>query len=111
MILGGTGLTFVLVTVYGIYHFFFRMNGLPAGEFVGESISPDGSYTVRLYESNPALSSGGTRGEVVNHLTGETRNIYWKYNRNLFDYVRLFYIERGRDMFQAIDILVESKSA
>ena len=68
----------------GVHHFFFSMNSLPQGELVCESTSPKGTYTVRLYETNSALSVGGTRGEVVYNERGRKKNIYWEYNRNLF---------------------------
>jgi len=63
----------------------YSMAGLPKGEFVCESVSPQGTYTAKLYVTNPVLSVGGTRGELVNNKTGRTRNIYWEYNRYLFE--------------------------
>jgi hypothetical protein len=71
---------------WGVYYYFsYSMASLPQGEFVCESTSPQGTYTVKLYETNPTLSVGGTRGEVVNNKTGKKRKIYWEYNRNLFE--------------------------
>ena len=75
----------VLLLGYGIYRFGFSMSHLPEGEFLFESTSPQGSYTVKLYETNSALSVGGTRGEVIYNKTGKKRNIYWEYARNLFE--------------------------
>ena len=69
---------------YGLYYYFFNsMESLPQGEFLCESTSPQGTYLVRLFRTNPALSAGGTRGEVISHKTGRRRTIYWEYNRNL----------------------------
>jgi len=76
------GVVFLLFQLVVTY-FFFNMGNLPQGEFVGESISPKGTYTVMFYVTSPALSVGGTRGEVTNNKTGMKRNIYWEYNRNL----------------------------
>lgn len=71
----------IILLGYGAYYFFFSMNHLPKGEFLCESTSPQGTYTVKLYETNPAHSVGDTRGEVINNKTGKKRNIYWEYNR------------------------------
>ena len=78
-----SGVVFILIG-YGIYHFFFNMNNLPEGEFHMESISPQSTYTVKLYVHSSALSSDGIRGEVINNKTGKKRNIYWAYARYLF---------------------------
>jgi len=77
-------LVFVLSVFYGIYRIkFTSMRGLPKGELYYESTSPQGTYTIRLYETNPPLSAGGTRGEVTDNETQKKQNIYWEYNRNL----------------------------
>ena len=81
IILGGI----FLLMGFGVYHFFFSMNSLPEGEYVRESTSPKGTYTVKLYETSPALSAGGLRGEVICNETGKKKNIYWEYNRYLFE--------------------------
>ena len=69
----------------GIYHFFFSMNSLPQGEYVCESTSPKRTYTVKLYIVSDALSVDATRGEVTNNKTGKKKNIYWEYERNLYE--------------------------
>ena len=71
----------------GLYYSFLRtsINRIPEGDFLCESTSPKGTYVVKLYVTSPALSVGGTRGEVINNETGKGRNIYWEYNRNLFE--------------------------
>ena len=69
----------------GLYAYFHSMASLPHGEFIGESTSPQGTYTVRLYYTDPALSSGGTRGELIINDTNRKRNLYWEYNRYLFE--------------------------
>jgi len=76
-------LSTVLLLVYGFHFFFLSLYNLPQGEYIGESTSPQGTYIVKLYETNPALSAGGTRGEVINNITGKKKTIYWEYNRNV----------------------------
>ncbi len=76
-------LAVLALTGFGIYYFFFSMSSLPHGTFICESTSPQGTYTVAFYETSPALSVGGTRGEAINNNTGSRRNLYWEYNRNL----------------------------
>ena len=75
----------VLLLGFGVYRFFFSLHYLPQGEYVCESTSPQGTYTVKIFETNPALSVGGTRGEVINNVTGRKKTIYWEYNRYLFE--------------------------
>jgi len=67
------------------YYFFHSMASLPKGEYICESMSPDGDYTIKLYYTNPALSSGGTRGELTINRTNRKRNVYWENNRYLFE--------------------------
>ena len=62
------------------------MASLPQGDFICESTSPQGTYTVNLYETNPALSAGGQRGEMIINKTQKRRNIYWEYNRYIKGY-------------------------
>ena len=73
----------VSVLCWTVYSAFFSMSNLPQGSFLCESTSPRGTYTVRLFQTNPALSSGCTRGELEDNNSGKTRNVYWEYNRNL----------------------------
>lgn len=75
----------MLLMGYGVYHFFYSMDSLPQGEYLCESTSPQGTYTVKLYVDSPALSSDAIRGEVINNETGKKRNIYWEDDRNLFN--------------------------
>ena len=66
------------------YYFFHSMASLPKGEYICESVSPQGTYTVKLYYTNPALSSGGTRGELTINKSRLSRNIYWEDNGYLY---------------------------
>ena len=72
----------IVITViigYGYYHFMYSMDTLPQGEFLKESTSPNGEYTVRVYVNSPALSSDAIRCEAVNNKKGTVRNIFWAY--------------------------------
>ena len=62
------------------------MTSLPQGDFICESTSPKGTFTINLYETNPALSAGGQRGELIINETRKRCNIYWEYNRNIKGY-------------------------
>ncbi len=64
---------------YGMYWAFYDMNRLPAGEYVTEKTSPDGSYTIKAYRTNAgATTSYSIRGELTfNNSTQKTKNIYW----------------------------------
>lgn len=75
----------LLLFLYGIYHFQFAMYSLPEGELIYESTSPQNIYVVKLYRSSPALSSDGIRGEVISTKTGRKRNLYWEYDRYLYE--------------------------
>ena len=84
-ILGAVFILIISLIGFVIYHFFFDINSVPKGEYLCESVSPNGNYTVKIYITNEALSVGGTRGEVINNKTEKKRNIYWEYNRNLYE--------------------------
>lgn len=69
---------------YGIYWAFFDMKRLPEGEFLTESISPNGTYTVRAYITNGgATVAYSVRGELVfNDENKKDKNIYWNYRED-----------------------------
>jgi len=60
------------------------MQRLPEGEFLTESVSPDGSYTVRAYVTNGgATVAYAVRGEVTfNDENKKDQNIYWNYRED-----------------------------
>lgn len=75
LVMGGIG--------YGVYWAFFDMNRLPAGEYLTEETSPDGTYTLKAYVSSPSLSADAVRGELIfNERNGKTKNIYWNYRES-----------------------------
>lgn len=76
-------LAVILLVAYGIYYFGYSMsiNRLPEGEFITESKSPDGEYTIKAYLTNGgATTSYGIRGELnFNNSNKNPKNIYWDY--------------------------------
>ena len=67
------------ILAYIQYYYCYSMATLPKGDYIGESTSPDGKYTLKAYLDSPALSSDCVRGELINNTTGKTKNIYWEY--------------------------------
>lgn len=73
------GLVFAGLIGFGIYYLFFDMNRLPTGEFVTEEVSPDGTYTVKIYfVAGGATTPNMTRGELVfNDQDKKPKTIFW----------------------------------
>lgn len=69
---------------YGIHWVFYDMERLPEGEFLTEAVSPDGTYTVRIYVTNGgATVAYAVRGELIfNDEDGKEKNIYWNYRED-----------------------------
>lgn len=57
------------------------MSNLPQGEYLNESTSPDGTYTIRTYLCNGGMTvDWAVRGElIINNKNKKARNIYWEY--------------------------------
>ena len=87
LLAGLAGIIIILLLV--INHFFFSMSKLPDGEFLTESQSPNGEYTVRAYVSkNGATVADAVRGEVVYHQKRDRKkNIYWGYRESTAEIV------------------------
>ncbi|BCS81621.1 DUF5412 family protein [Anaerocellum diazotrophicum] len=65
---------------------FFDMNMLPHGEFLKESLSPDGKYKIKFYLINGgATTAYGVRGELCYKSGLKIRNIYWDYPEDRAD--------------------------
>ncbi|WP_427340738.1 DUF5412 domain-containing protein [Caloranaerobacter sp. DY30410] len=69
---------------YGVYWAFFDMTRLPKGEFLTESTSGDGNYTIKIYLCNGgATTSFAIRGELnFNKKLKKPKNIYWNYRED-----------------------------
>lgn len=65
------------------------MYTLPKGEYIDESISPNGDYTVKTYLCNGgATVDWAVRGElIINSELNKKRNIYWKYKTDQSDII------------------------
>jgi hypothetical protein len=63
------------------YLCFESMSSLPKGEYLKQSTSPNGKYTIKTYLTNGgATTSYGIRGElIVNGKNNKPKNIYWDY--------------------------------
>ena len=87
LLAGLAGIIIILLLV--INHFFFSMSNLPEGEFLTESGSPNGEYTVRAYVSmSGATVADAVRGEVVYHQKKDKKkNIYWGYRESTAEIV------------------------
>jgi hypothetical protein len=87
LLAGLSGIIIILLLV--INHFFFSMSNLPDGEFLTESQSPTGEYTVKAYLSmSGATVADAVRGEVVYHQKkNRKKNIYWGYRKSTAEIV------------------------
>ena len=73
-------ISFVLLIVYGIYWAFFDIQRIDGQEFLSESTSPDGRYTVTAYLNNGgATTDYAVLCTATDNETGRERNIYWNY--------------------------------
>ena len=64
--------------------YIFSYQRLPKGDYIEESTSPNGNYTVKTYLCNGgATVDWAVRGELtINYLFKMKRNIYWQYRTN-----------------------------
>lgn len=75
----------LVILVYFVYWFFFSMaiSRLPKGRFLYEEASPKGTYTLKVYVSEPALSADAVRVELImNNKKGKKKNLYWEYRES-----------------------------
>lgn len=81
MILLTVILSILGIAACGIYWVFYDMERLPEGDFLTESTSPDGCYTLKAYVSDGgATTSYAVRGELnFNEGKRKPKNIYWQY--------------------------------
>jgi len=77
---------FIIVIIFSSlgYHFFVSMNGLPKGEMILETESPNNNYTIRAYLVNEhATVDFCIRCELIyNYKTKMKKNIYWGYRED-----------------------------
>jgi len=59
------------------------MNSLPDGELISETVSPDETYTMRIYLVNThATVAYCIKGELVFNNSNTRKNIYWGYRES-----------------------------
>jgi hypothetical protein len=59
---------------------FLDIQRLDGQEYLTESSSPDGTYTVTAYLNNGgATTSYAVLGTLANNANGKVKNIYWEY--------------------------------
>lgn len=81
-------ITIVLIIIFTfIYNIFYSMTRLPKGEFLAESTSSNGSYTIKTYLCNGGATTGfAVRGEVIaNNKSNKVKNVYWDYRVDSVD--------------------------
>lgn len=63
------------------------MYGLPKGEYITESTSPNGTYIIKTYLCNGgATVDWSVRGELIqNSKDNKSKNIYWDYHTKRSD--------------------------
>ena len=73
----------LLILAYLFYSCFYSMSRLPKGRFLYEDTSPKGTYTLKVYVSEPALSGDAVRVELImNNKKGKKKNLYWEYRES-----------------------------
>lgn len=82
------GLT--LIFILSLPFIFFKKSSsniednLPKGNFLSQSTSKDGKYTIKTYICNGGLTVDfAVRGELIeNNTSKKPNNIYWDYHKN-----------------------------
>jgi hypothetical protein len=65
---------------YAINWAFFNIQRINGQEYLAQSTSPNGTYSVTAYLNNGgATTSYAVLGTLRNNKTGKTKNIYWQY--------------------------------
>ncbi len=66
---------------YAINWVFFDIQRIKGQEYLSESTSPNGTYTVTAYLNNGGATTGfAVLGTLKNNKTRKTKNIYWQYH-------------------------------
>lgn len=68
-------------TAYTINWMFFDIQRINGQEYINESTSPDGKYTVTAYLNNGGATTGfSVLGTLKNNSNSKIKNIYWQYH-------------------------------
>jgi hypothetical protein len=79
---------FIAIGLLGIINtLFYSMTRLPKGDYLSESTSSNGTYTIKSYLCNGgATVDYAVRGELItNTKNNKVKNIYWDYKINKSD--------------------------
>ena len=69
------------IATYAVYWAFYDIQRIEGQEYITESTSPNGEYTVITYLNNGgATTDYAVLGKLKNNNNGKTKNIYWQYN-------------------------------
>ena len=77
----------IVSIIIGIISYIYKptpldsMSNLPNGDYLNESTSPNGMYTIRTYLCNGgATVDYAVRGElIINTKNKKAKNVYWEY--------------------------------
>lgn len=65
---------------YGIYRASYDIQKINGQQYITESTSPDGKYTVTAYLNNGGVTTSyAVLGTLKNNSNNKTKNIYWQY--------------------------------
>ncbi|MGI8372371.1 DUF5412 family protein [Priestia megaterium] len=85
LIIFSSAIILILIVCFIIWRILFAPDYLPfvpKGEYVSQSTSPNGEYTVKIYQSGGgATTDFAIRGELTdnNKIFNKKKNIYWNY--------------------------------
>lgn len=66
---------------YGVYWAFYDIQRINGQQYITESTSPNGKYTVIAYLNDGGATTGyAVLGMLKNNNSGKTKNIYLQYN-------------------------------
>lgn len=66
---------------YGVYWAFYDIQRINGQEYITESTSSNGAYTVIAYLNDGGATTGySVLGTLKDNNSGKTKNIYWQYN-------------------------------
>jgi len=80
-----TAFIIFVVTIGGIVYFinwaFYDIQRIHGQEYITETTSPNGTYTVTASLNNGGATTGcAILGTLKNNKSGKSKNIYWKYH-------------------------------
>lgn len=98
----------VICTIaYGVYWAFYDIQRINGQEYINESTSPNGKYTITTYLNNGgATTDYAVLGTLKNNSNDKTKNIYWQYN---CDEAEISWIDNETIKINGIQLNVENE--